>query len=199
MNPLFQRVFDKYNQTLKPLLAEQEARQHQFAEPILPKIAEAFDFIALADDMDMPENNMLEYVSEAEGLMEECVSLSYQYIIYDIRGIINDFEKKVDKRGRENLSGGKFVGYYEQCKRKAEQLLEEADGKLLIESVPSMEKACESYREIEAAINSQYPGITMASYQKVTKARVLGEHFVGIIVSLAVGIGLGLLLEMLVR
>ena len=97
-------LYNKYNDTLRPLVSEIEGRNEYFEAPLLINMASMFDFIALSSiDEDY-------YLEKASYHLDLCISQSYQYLIKNLDEKVNAFEKRCNVSDRNILDGGSFIG-----------------------------------------------------------------------------------------
>ena len=120
----YKPLFAKYNTILKPLLAEQEVRSDRFEEASLSLIFNFLNSIAEAEDCKTPVRKASK-LKESDTILDDAISVSYQYIISAIAAKMRLFEKSNEKI-LEHVHDGKFIGKYQGKKRQAVLLVDES-------------------------------------------------------------------------
>lgn len=106
-------IYSRYNNELKPLIAEQELRMSAFEEPLLLNLARMFDFLSQAQ---LGGENRDAALNEMDSTLSICISQSYMYAATAIKEDIKQFEKENDNKAIAKFNGGVFVGDYEALK-----------------------------------------------------------------------------------
>ena len=165
MDERFQSLFDKYNDQLKPLVAQIEGRFEKFETPLLENLMAYWECIV---QMHIPgcENDEGLMVKANEKL-DESISQSYVYMISAYQDEAQRFENYTSKQTRVCFDGGKFLGKYDRLKKEAERNVKRTNKTRhrkwnlkysypdFIKSYQWNKDAYEAYRQISAMINEQ--------------------------------------------
>lgn len=111
-----QPVYRRYNETLKPLIADQETRMQAFEEPLLLNLAKMFDYSSLAQHAQGDEQR--ELLQRMEDMLDICISQSYMYISAAIIDDARQFERNNSKLALERFDAGRFIGRYDGLKKE---------------------------------------------------------------------------------
>lgn len=144
-------LYNRYNDTLRPLVSEIEGRNEYFEEPLLINVASMFDFIALSKVCD---DDCLE---KATCRLNLCISQSYQYLIKNLDEKMNAFEKRCNVSDRKILDGGNFIGEYTSLKKEAQECVRRGRKKKDIEALEDYAEAYRLYSRIESLIDRELP------------------------------------------
>ena len=193
MTETFKSVYSKYNNILKPLIAEQEARQEVFALPLLDNLAEMFDNVAMADGAGN-EEGMQKFLSRSSLMLDVCISQCYQYLVASLLDDIEKFEKQAPKKVRYHLDGGNFCGKYEPLRDEVSSLISKSGGMTDVAALPIYEKAYHSLKKLSELISQQTGSMIIANYEKESWMKTILRKVLAILISLLVGVVLGLII-----
>lgn len=179
-------LYERYNKILKPLISEIEGRLETFAQPLLHSLSSMLDAVALAESSEGEERKEgLEVANEA---LDLSISLSYQYLIYALKGEIEIFEKRVPKDVMEKLGGGKFIGPYTALRGKSISLIEQCKRKDNdLECLPLYKEAYESMSELEGMIYEHNTETLIADKERHSWCIKIAIKIAGILISLGMG------------
>lgn len=108
-------IYLRYNNELKPLIAEQELRMSAFEEPLLLNLSIMFDFLSQAQ-LDGGDRSVI--LEKMNSILSVCISQSYMYVGTAIKEDIKRFEKANSNKEIAKYNNGIFVGEYVELKKK---------------------------------------------------------------------------------
>ena len=193
MKETYKSIYSKYNNILKPLIAEQEARQEVFALPFLDSLAEMFDNVAMADGAES-EEEMNRYLYQSSLMVDTCISQCYQYLIASYLDDIKKFEKQAPPKIRCRLNHGGFCGKYEPLRTEVSTLISKSASIDDVEALPIYEKAYDNLHKMSKLVLQQTGSLIIANYEKESWLKTIIGKVIAIAISLLVGIILGLLI-----
>ncbi len=121
MEERLQLIYKRYNDVLKPLVAEQEAKMQAFEEPLLLNLSLMFDYLSLAQSQNEEDQiNLL--LNKMNDMLDICISQSYMYIATAIKENIKQFDRHNNRRVQEGLRGGSFIGEYDKLKTEIREI-----------------------------------------------------------------------------
>lgn len=193
MKETFKSIYSKYNNVLKPLIAEQEARQEAFALPLLDNLAEMFDNVAMADGAGC-EEEYDKYLSHSSIMVDVCISQCYQYLIASYLDDIRKFEKQAPQKIRYRLDNGLFCGKYEPLRNEVSALVSKSIGMDDVTALPLYEEAYANLKKMSGLVLQQTGSLIIARYEKETWLKTIVGKAMAIAISLIVGFVLGLII-----
>lgn len=155
MQTLISDLYTQYNKTLRPLVSEIEGRNEYFEEPLLQELAQMFDAMALAESVELSDDEKTDMLELASRSMDLCISHSYQYLIRSLDEKIRVFEKRCKASDRNILDGGKFIGKYVALRDSARDTVRIARAKDDASAMLDYRLAYENYSKIERLIDRQ--------------------------------------------
>lgn len=194
MTETFKSIYSKYNNVLKPLVAEQEARQEVFALPLLDNLAEMFDNIAMADGA-KSEDEINRFLERSSFMVDTCISQSYQFLIASYLDDIRRFEKQAPETVRYRLDKGEFCGKYEPLRSECRDLISKATDMDEVAALPVYEKVYCNLKKMSDLIFTQTGSLIIASYEKESWMKNIFGKVLAIVISLIVGVVLGLIIR----
>ncbi len=177
-------LYNRYNETLRPLVSEIEGRNEYFEEPLLINIASMFDFIALNN---IEENDSLSYLEQATYHLELCISQSYQYLIKNLDEKMSAFEKRCNASDLNIVDSGKFIGEYISLKNDAKENVRSGCSRDDIDALSYYESAYKAYSKIEKLIDRELPIQIMHNTRKKSRIWTFIGWGSSIFISVVVG------------
>ena len=180
-------IYVKYNEELKPLVSEIEGRLETFEEPLLERIMEQFDYVALfVDEKDEELKSM--YLLQAMTSLKLAVSASYQYLVYALLKKISLFKKRYGgKEAIERLSDGEYAGLFEKLEKNIQKNVRKGCRVDDNEALPYYKEAYEACAEQEQIVE-------LMSVARVKKQKLV-YSIVAALMSIAVSVGVGFWVE----
>lgn len=117
MDKRFEALFDKYNEQLKPLVAQIEGRYEKFEAPLLENLMDYWECIVQLHQPGHEQDDTL--LQKADEKLSESISQSFVYMIGAYQDEVMGFEKHTSKRMRLLFEGGAFLGDYNKLKKTA--------------------------------------------------------------------------------
>lgn len=111
-------IYTRYNEELKPLIAEQEMRMSAFQEPLLLNLSKMFDFLAKYEEND----GDVHLLKEMDDILSVCIAQSYMYVATSIKEDVKLFEKTYGRVVLDKLSAGGFASDYESLKDEIKRI-----------------------------------------------------------------------------
>lgn len=192
MHKLIPDLYNRYNNTLRPLVSEIEGRNEYFEEPLLLDITQMFDAMALTECGELSEKERNSMIALASSCMDLSISHSYQYLIKSLDEKVKCFEKRCNASDRNILDGGKFIGKYialRDSARKAVRIARKQDDAV---ALSDYKQAYVDYSKIEKMVDRELPVQIMHNTRKNSMIWTV----IGWIVSVSVSIVCGKLAEM---
>lgn len=182
-------IYTKYNEELKPKVSEIEGRLETFEEPLLGRVMEQFDYVALfVVEKDEELKDM--YLSQAITSLDLAVSASYQYLIYALVKKIKDFKKRYGgKKCIERLSDGDYAGNFQKLEKNARMAVREGNSLDDYDALPFYKNAYESYTNMEQIVE-------LMPIAKVKRGKLIWT-IVAAITSIAISVLVGIVVERL--
>lgn len=182
-------IYTKYNEELKPKVSEIEGRLETFEEPLLGRVMEQFDYVALfVIEKDEELKDM--YLSQAIASLDLAVSASYQYLIYALVKKIKSFKKRYGgKKCIERLSDGDYAGDFQKLEENARMAVREGNSLDDYDALPFYKDAYESYTNLEQIVE-------LMPIAKVKRGKLF-RTIVSAIMSIAISVGVGIGVERL--
>lgn len=182
-------IYTKYNEELKPKVSEIEGRLETFEEPLLGRVMEQFDYVALfVIEKDEELKDM--YLSQAIASLDLAVSASYQYLIYALVKKIKSFKKRYGgKKCIERLSDGDYAGGFQKLEENARMAVREGNSLDDYDALPFYKDAYESYTELEQIVE-------LMPIAKVKGCKIIWT-IVAAIMSIVISVGVGIGVERL--
>ena len=118
MDNRFRPLFNKYNEQLKPLVAQIEGRFEKFETPLLENLMHYWEAIVLLHDEEHKDDAAI--WDKAEKVLDESISQSHVYLISGYKDDVRDFERHTSKHARRMFRDGLFLGEYNKLKKEAE-------------------------------------------------------------------------------
>ena len=174
-------LYNRYNDTLRPLVSEIEGRNEYFEEPLLINVATMIDFIAISNVYD---DDCLEKASYHLNL---CISQSYQYLIKNLDEKMNAFEKRCNVSDRNILDEGKFIGEYISLKKDAQECVRRGRKKEDIDALDDYATAYNLYSKIEKLIDRELPVQIMHNTRKNSRTSTIFGWGLSILISVIIG------------
>lgn len=198
MDSQLQPLFDKYNDKLKPIVAQIEGRFERFETPLLENLMNFWECIVQI--YTSAHKDRAKILDRADRIIDECISQSYFYMISAYKDDVKHFERQTSKHTRERLDNGIFIGKYNSLKQIAAEnisttrltcarkwLFFRSPYPNFIESYDHNKKAYEAYREISQLIDIQSTAsIFHSSYRQSTLWSAIGWT-AGIAISVLAG------------
>lgn len=186
MIPTISDIYCRYNDILRPLVSEIEGRNESFEEPLLNDVASMFDAIALSES-DISVEKRETTLKQAWAFLDLSISHGYQYLIRNLDGKMNAFEKKCKSSDRAILDEGKFVGKYSKLKKEAKDNVREGRKKDDITALPYYKDAYDAYVKIEKLVDRKLPFQIMQHARRSSKIWTIVGWIVSILISVVVG------------
>lgn len=177
----FEPLYNQYNHTIKPLIAEIEIRYESFPTPIFNEIRAFNDHIARCY-MEPNNNELVDIqVRKAKGHIERMILDCYKFLnvsMYD--SVIKGFDKKYKGVDLSIIGNGDFFVEYKKTKKEIILLLKDAKSKEQLEnkdcSIKLYEKAHNRYTDLENLILDNISNLFWAKNKYCVKKilRILG-------------------------
>ena len=174
-------LYNRYNDTLRPLVSEIEGRNESFEEPLLINVASMFDFIAISKVYDK------DCLEKASFHLNLCISQSYQYLIKNLDEKMNAFEKRCNVSDRNILDEGKFIGEYISLKKDAQECVRRGRKKEDIDALDDYATAYNLYSKIEKLIDRELPVQIMHNTRKNSRTSTIFGWGLSILISVIIG------------
>lgn len=178
-------LYNRYNDTLRPLVSEIEGRNESFEEPLLINVASMFDSIALADSLDADDKEHM--MQKARAFLDLSISQSYQFLIRNLNEKVLAFEKRCNASDRQLLDEGRFVGRYRELKKKGRNCVHLGVKKDDILALSDYACAYDCYSRIEKMIDKELPVQIMQHTRKASFAWTAAGWITGIVISVVIG------------
>lgn len=180
MDKRFEALFGKYNEQLKPLVAQIEGRYEKFETPLLENLMAFWECIVQLHQAGHEQDVTL--LQRADEKLNESISQSYVYMVGAYQDEVKSFEKHTSKRMRLLFEKGGFIGDYNKLKKTASDNVEctkktrrrkwylkhgEPD---FLRSYQWNEAAYNAYRELSEKISGQ--NTTTLLHQSLTPSTI---------------------------
>ncbi len=138
INPLFEarsnELFSQYNQVIKPLIAEIEARSETMPQPLFNEIRAFTDHIARCYFPDMPDERMKDELQKASRHIVRITLDCFKCLNILLFKNVENFERQTQNVDLKVLDNGEFYPKYKKLKREAADTVKQAK---LVESTDS--------------------------------------------------------------
>lgn len=198
MDNRFQTLFNKYNEQLKPLVAQIEGRFEKFETPLLENLMHYWEAIVQLHDKGHEYDAKL--MDEANKMLDESISQSHVYLISGYKDDVKDFERHTSKHARHTFRNGLFLGEYKKLKKTAEANVNLTNKTRhrkwnLRRTLPDFiatkqynENAYMAYRGLSEKINDQDTAAFLYRSEQLSTIWTVGGWIVGIGISILAGV-----------
>lgn len=205
MDKRFEVLFRKYNDQLKPLVAQIEGRYEKFETPLLENLMVYWECIVVLHQTGLEQDEVL--LQEADEKLNESISQSYVYMVGTYQDEVKSFEKHTSKRMRLLFDNGDFIGDYNKLKKTAcdnVKLTKKTRHRNwylkhgnpdFVQSYQWNEAAYNAYRELSERISGQ--NTTTLLHQSLTHSTIWSA--VGWIASVAISVLAGVYVKDIVN
>lgn len=122
MKQQYKDVFLSYRKEVKPLVARIESLRTLIPDQVVPDVATAFEYIALADDPKLSEEQQRVNIDKARFWVMHCKSQCYQHLIGTLNKRINLFLERAGRRFLLGMGNGKLLGVINEKKAEFKEL-----------------------------------------------------------------------------
>jgi hypothetical protein len=166
-------LYGNYNETIKPLIADIEARYQRFPDSLLNEIRALNDHIARCYIVNVDDTKIEEELRKAEGHILRITLDCYKYLDVWFYDYIKDFDKRYTSRIDITLvNNGEFAIAYRRFQTEAIQTIRQAKGYESIDKQKSLDlyqKAYNIYFDLEDLIISNTSTLNWAKCRKRVK------------------------------
>lgn len=176
--PALHPLYNTYNQVIKPLIAEIEARSQNFPLPIFNEIRAFNDHIAQCYLDDVAEEQIDKEIHKAERHIVRIVLDCYKYLIVFLDERIVRFEKQTRHIDLTLIDNGEFYPKYRRLRKECVQKVRNAKRKESQDngsSIELFEEAYNLYTDLEDLIEEKAQDVNWA--RKKFKIRKLLKIF----------------------
>ncbi|HKK43755.1 MAG TPA: hypothetical protein VJ963_15165 [Bacteroidales bacterium] len=159
-NPLhssLKPLYKTYNEVIKPLIADIEARGQQFPLPLFNEIRAFNDHVAQCYWEDSTDVTISAEIHKAERHIVRIVLDCYKYLVLFLNDKIEVFEKQTRKIDLTVINNGIFYIQYRKLKKEAVEMVRESkriESKNNGGSIKKFELAYNLYTELEDLIDA---------------------------------------------
>ncbi len=183
-------IYGRYNNELKPIVAEQETRMSAFEEPLLLNLSMMFDYLSRyhVKHSEMDDSEIEKLLIEVNNILSTCISQSYMYVASSIKDDIRRFERNNNCKIRLKLKEGSFWGNLANLKKEI-RAIDKKCKRNPNEYVSNLDNYSDSYYkclEIEKLIQDVEPEVLLLKSNESWVWTVLG-WLLSILISLLVG------------
>ena len=209
MNPLFEvkstELFNQYNQVIKPLIAEIEARSEAMPQPLFNEIRAFTDHIARCYFKDITDEKLDEELQKAGRHVVRITLDCFKCLNILLFKKVEEFERQTKNVDLKVLDNGEFYPKYKKLKRDAAETVKQAklaESKDSTEALKLYDTAYNKYVELEDLLKGSAENVKWARVHFTAK-RILKitAWVVSVIVSglLSLLISCDLVRELLLR
>lgn len=209
MNPLFEakstELFNQYNQIIKPLIAEIEARSETMPQPLFNEIRAFTDHIARCYFPDITDEKLDEELKKASRHVVRITLDCFKCLNILLFKKVEEFERRTKNVDLNVLDNGEFYPKYKKLKRDAAEIVKQAklaESKDTMEALSLYDAAYNKYVELEDLLKGSAENVKWARV-RFTAKRILKitAWVVSVIVSglLSLLISCDLVRELLMR
>ena len=169
MNPLFEakstELFIQYNQVIKPLIAEIEARSETMPQPLFNEIRAFTDHIARCYFPDITEKKLDEELQKASRHIVRITLDCFKCINILLFKKVEEFERQTRNVNLKVLDNGEFYPKYNRLKRNAAEIVKQAklaESKDSLEALKLYDAAYNKYVELEDLIKDSAENVKWA-------------------------------------
>lgn len=150
-------LYKIYNEEVKPLVAEIEARFEEFPEPLLAEMFFFNDYMAQGYREPVTEEQFEESIKSAFAHLEKVKLYLYIYLNAALVQAIELFEEQTRNVDMKDINDGEFLKEYSEMKKEAENKLKHAQEReewLSVEVASALYKeSYQDYRKLEYYLN----------------------------------------------
>jgi hypothetical protein len=189
-------IYNKYNNTIKPLIADIEARQQQFPDSLFNEIRALNDHIARCYIKGFADDRVEVELKNAEGHVYRITLDCYKYLNIWFCDYIKEIDKDyISKLDITLIDNGMFAIQYRNYQKEAITLIRDAKKSESIDKQKSFDlyqKAYNTYSELEKLIDTNISSLNWAKFRKgITKIGSILVWIISIIISSLVTIFVG--------
>jgi hypothetical protein len=163
-------IYQAYNQTIKPLIADIEARYQKFPDSLFNEIRALHDHLARCYTPDYTDDQIKDEVKKAESHVLRITFDCYKYLDIWFYDYVKNFEKKcANKIDLTLINNGEFAPEFRKLQSSVIKTIREAkktEGTNKQESFNLYQKAYNVYNEIEVLIDSNACQFSWAKFRK---------------------------------
>ena len=205
MDKRFEALFRKYNEQLKPLVAQIEGHYEKFETPLLENLMVYWECIVQLHQTGLEQGKTL--FQKADEKLDESISQSYVYMVGAYQDEVKSFEKHTSKSMRLLFANGDFIGDYNKLKKITcdnVKLTKKTRQRIwflkhgnpdFVRSYQWNEAAYNAYRELSEKISGQ--NTTALLHQSLTPSIIWSA--VGWIVGVAISVLFGVYVKNIVN
>jgi len=192
VDDLRNEIYRDYNDILKPLLADVEAKWEMLPLPIHNEIRSCFDHMARCHLPDVNSEQMEKDIRKAKDHIKRAILDSFKNLNLYYHDKYSDFEKAAKKYDMTTIADGEFFFKYKGMRQQAINLVRDAkktESRNFEEALRTYEKAYLKYIEIDDLFDGSLVRINAARRKHVIFS--VGKFclwFVSIVVSVLLGL-----------
>lgn len=187
-------LYKSYNEEIKPLVAEIEARFEEFPEPLLTEMFFFNDYMAKGYIKLISHDELIKSMQSAEDHLTQLKLYLYLYLNSALVETIKLFEQQTRNVDLNVVNDGEFLQKYTQMKKQAEDKLRfarEKEGTVSVsQSLLLYKKSYIAYCELEEYMNNKNCEVNLAisMYYRLSKKSRLLIWLLPIIISAVISI-----------
>lgn len=158
-------LYKDYNNVIKPLIAEVEARTEQFPLPLFNEIRALHDHISRCYSEGATNDSIEEDVVKAQRHSLRIMLDCYKYLNLTLHDEVTLFERETKHIDLTVLQNGTFYPKYKEMRSNAIKLVRKAKTEEPLDSVKALDTyqlSYNAYTEIETLIDSVYTDVHWA-------------------------------------
>ena len=158
-------LYTDYNNVIKPLIAEVEARTEQFPLPLFNEIRALHDHISRCYSEGATNDSIEEDVVKAQRHSLRIMLDCYKYLNLTLHDEVTLFERETKHIDLTVLQNGTFYPKYKEMRSNAIKLVRKAKTEEPLDSVKALDTyqlSYNAYTEIETLIDSVYTDVHWA-------------------------------------
>ena len=158
-------LYKDYNNVIKPLIAEVEARTEQFPLPLFNEIRALHDHISRCYSEGATNDSIEEDVVKAQRHSLRIMLDCYKYLNLTLHDEVTLFERETKHIDLTVLQNGTFYPKYKEVRSNAIKLVRKAKSEEPLDSVKALDTyqlSYNAYTEIETLIDSVYTDVHWA-------------------------------------
>ncbi len=158
-------LYKSYNEVIKPLIADIEARSQQFPLPLFNEIRAFNDHVAQCYWDDVSKADVKKEISKAERHIVRIVLDCYKYLTVFLNDRVVKFEKQTRRIDLTVINNGDFYSHYKKLREEAVAKVREAkqiESRDNQKSIPEFERSYNLYTELDSLISDNLVNINWA-------------------------------------
>lgn len=176
MSPLFEakskELFAQYNQVIKPLIAEIEARSETMPQPLFNEIRAFTDHIARCYFPNIPDEKLQDELQKASRHIVRITLDCFKCLNILLFKDVEKFEQRTKNVDLKVLDNGEFYPKYKKLKREAADTVKQAklaESKDSVQALQLYDAAYNKYIELENLLKDSAEDVKWARIHFTTK------------------------------